>query len=70
MSISSFTIVGQIAIGYIRAIEGAVVIELHDTRSYSPYLINTTVEYKTSLPIIICRTSDLLYKSQKRRYLI
>ena len=41
MSILSFTIVRQIAISYIRAIEGAVIIELHDTRSCSSYPTDT-----------------------------
>ena len=43
MSISSFTIVRQIAISYIRAVEGAVVIELHDARSCSPYPTDTVL---------------------------
>ena len=38
---SSFTIVRQVAIGYIGAVEGAVVIELYDARSCSPYPTDT-----------------------------
>ena len=44
MSMSSFTIVRQVAIGYIGAVEEAVVIELHDARSCSPYPTDTNRE--------------------------